>query len=89
MPVGSAVAVAVRPEKIVLATDPLNDANRLAGNVESVSFRGEASTYRIALPTGKIVRVTQTNRDRAGAGIAERQKVWLGWSARAAMVLEP
>jgi len=89
LPVGGQVMVAVRPEKILLATDPINAVNRLAGNVDAVSFRGEASTYRIALPTGKIVRVTQPNRERAGAAIAERQKVWLGWSARAALVLEP
>jgi putrescine transport system ATP-binding protein len=86
---GSDVAVAVRPEKIALAAAPPADArNALAGMIQSVSYRGEASTYRVALASGKIVRVTQPNSARAGSGFAAGDPVVMSWAPEAALVLE-
>ena len=86
---GSAVAVAVRPEKIALAAvRPEDAATVLAGAVESISYRGEASTYRVALATGKIVRVTVPNKVRGDGAFAPGARVFLSWSAEAALVLE-
>ena len=85
---GSAVAVAVRPEKIALgAALPAAD-NLLAGTIDSVSYRGEASTYRVALASAKLVRVTLPNRARAESALEPGQRVHLSWSADAALVLE-
>jgi putrescine transport system ATP-binding protein len=89
LPQGSQVAVAVRPEKIALAAAPIaGAANALHGTIVAVAYRGEASTYRVALASGKILRVTVPNSARGRAQFAERQEVSLGWSAEAAMVLE-
>jgi putrescine transport system ATP-binding protein len=86
---GSALAVAVRPEKIALdPTPPAGAATVLAGTVEGVSYRGEASTYRVALATGKIVRVTLANRARDAGAFAAGARVYLSWSAEAALVLD-
>ena len=86
---GREIAVAVRPEKIALAAAPPEGAaNVLAGAVESISYRGEASTYRVALATGKIVRVTLANRAREAGDFAPGARVFLAWSADAALVLE-
>jgi putrescine transport system ATP-binding protein len=86
---GRAVAVAVRPEKIALGlAAPAGAANVLAGQVEAISYRGEASTYRVALATGKIVRVTVPNRVREAGALAPGAPVFLSWSADAALVLE-
>ncbi|HUK60223.1 MAG TPA: ABC transporter ATP-binding protein [Stellaceae bacterium] len=86
---GRAVAVAVRPEKIALAsTPPADAANMLAGMVESISYRGEASTYRVALASGKIVRVTVPNRARQDGAFAPGVRVFLSWGAEAALALE-
>ena len=86
---GTAVAVAVRPEKIALAAKaPFSADNALAGTVEAVSYRGEASTYRVALPGGKLVRATATNRARAGGGLTVGDHVSLAWDAAAALALE-
>ena len=85
---GRAIVVAVRPEKIAIAAAAdTRAANRLGGVVESVSYRGEASTYRVALESGKIVRATAPNVAPAG-GFAAGTRVMLGWSSDAALVLE-
>jgi putrescine transport system ATP-binding protein len=89
LPPGADVAVAVRPEKIALAAVPIaGAANALRGTIVAVAYRGEASTYRVALASGKIVRVTVPNSARGRAQFAEHQEVSLAWSAEAAMVLE-
>ncbi len=86
--IGRAVVVAIRPEKIALAASPASGAaNCLAGTVAKISYRGDASTYRVALATGKMVRVTASNQTR-GSGIAEATAVTLAWSASAAWVIE-
>ena len=89
---GSAVALAVRPEKIALSTAPPppgpDAQNVLAGTINSVSYRGEASTYRVALATGKLVRVTLPNRAREESALEPGQRVHLAWSADAALVIE-
>jgi putrescine transport system ATP-binding protein len=86
---GSDVAAAVRPEKIVFATAPSSAAdNALSGTIESISYRGEASTYRVALATGKVVRVTVPNRARDAGALEPGARVNLSWSADAALVLE-
>ncbi|HUB96341.1 MAG TPA: ABC transporter ATP-binding protein [Stellaceae bacterium] len=86
---GRAVAVAVRPEKIQIAAAPPADGeNVLAGTIDSVSYRGEASTYRVAVAAGKLVRVTMPNHGRAGGGFAAGDAVSLSWRADAALVLE-
>ncbi len=90
---GHPVVVAVRPEKIVfadaaIATGTPGRANTLAGRVDSVSYRGEASTYRVAVAGGKLVRVTMPNQARAGGSFAAGDTVSLSWRADAALVLE-
>ncbi|HXQ49531.1 MAG TPA: ABC transporter ATP-binding protein [Stellaceae bacterium] len=87
---GSEVAVAVRPEKIALTpgNGGANARNVLAGTVESISYRGEASTYRVALPGGKLVRVTVPNRAREGGERAPGDRVTLAWDEDAALVIE-
>jgi putrescine transport system ATP-binding protein len=85
---GSAVAVAVRPEKIALTLSAASTDNRLTGTIEAIAYRGEASTYRVALANGKLVRVTIPNRARDAGALAPGTAVTLAWSAEAAMVLE-
>jgi putrescine transport system ATP-binding protein len=87
---GGEVAVAVRPEKIALGTETGGNAARnvLAGTVDTISYRGEASTYRVALAGGKLVRVTVPNSARDGRGLAPGDRVALAWNADAALVIE-
>ena len=87
-PVGTAVAVAVRPERIALSVQEPGRANRLQGTVQEIAFRGEASTYLVEVAGGRVVRVTLPN---AGPGTAPPPAVgaavWLGWDAEAGVLL--
>ena len=85
---GQAAAVAVRPEKIALAPSLPDLANRLQGTVKEVAYRGEASTYHVALGNGRLVRVTLPNTRRgAMQGLGEGTPVWLGWDADSGVLL--
>nr|WP_162419743.1 ABC transporter ATP-binding protein [Microvirga brassicacearum] len=63
---GQAIAIAVRPEKMVIHRgEPPPDAlNVLRGEVWDIGYLGDWTVYRIKLPSGAIVRVTRANRSR-------------------------
>lgn len=91
--VGGDIVVAVRPEKIAIAPAPSGDGadgppNVLDGTIAAISYRGEASTYRVALQSGKLVRVTAPNQLRGGGALGEGARVRLAWPASAGLVLE-
>jgi len=85
---GTEVAIAVRPEKIELAAPgDTNGQNRFVGIVREIAYRGEASTFHVALDGGKLVRVTLPNRARGGSAIQVGSTVSLRWPADAGMLL--
>ena len=87
-PVGSAVAVAVRPERIELSAASAGLSNSLAGTISEISYRGEASSVSVTLASGRLVRVTLPNTGRSGEGrFAAGAAVWLGWPAEAGVLL--
>ncbi len=63
---GQAVAIAVRPEKMVIQRDPPGpDAiNVLTGEVWDIGYLGDWTVYRVKLATGEILRVTRANASR-------------------------
>ena len=63
---GTAVAVAVRPEKLRLGGGA---ANALKVRIEDLAFRGEATTCRLLLPTGGKLTLTLPNRERSAAAL--------------------
>jgi putrescine transport system ATP-binding protein len=87
---GTEIALALRPEKILLKPKPdAHWANTLAGTVRGVAYRGEASDVEIELAGGKVVRVTLANAERRGhASFALGQPVALGWARESGVVLE-
>jgi len=88
---GTEVALALRPERIVLgaAPDPRWD-NALSGTVKGVAYRGEASDVEIELASGKLVRATIANIERRHhASFARGEAVALGWTRESGIVLEP
>lgn len=88
LPVGREVTVALRPEKVTLrAAATSGEVFGIAGEVRSVAYRGEASTYEIALATGKIMRATLSNTERRAAPFAVGQSVALSWEPAACVVL--
>ena len=87
-PIGSAVAIAVRPERIKLSGAPGELPNSLVGTVSDISYRGEASSVNVALANGRLVRVTLPNIGGSGGPSATAgAAVWLGWPAEAGVLL--
>ena len=89
---GAIVTLAIRPEKIAISREPPAETgwNAIRGQVLDLGYFGNHSLYRVKLPSGKIVRVSQQNVRRASD--EERQvdwedEVWLSWEPRAALTL--
>ncbi len=87
---GAAVAVALRPEKIAISRDPLPHDNRVAGRVADIVYNGNLSVFHVTLDTGRRLRVARANAVRAeDAPLAPGDRVHLGWSGSASVVVAP
>jgi putrescine transport system ATP-binding protein len=89
--VGQRVWVALRPEKVRLAKQPVSavGVNQLRGTVWELGYLGNRSTYRIRTATGKLVTVfAQNERRTSEAAIDWSDEVFLSWSADAAVLLQ-
>jgi putrescine transport system ATP-binding protein len=80
---------ALRPEKLNISrTRPEQKDNVVEGVVEDIAYMGDQSSYRVRLKTGKIVRLTRTNRDRGEeAPITWDETVYLSWGPFSGVVL--
>jgi putrescine transport system ATP-binding protein len=86
---GQAVAVAVRPEKMVFHGEPPRDwANLLTGEVWDIGYLGDWTIYRVKLPSGETVRVSKANVSRyVEAPVTWEQRVHLSFAPGAAVIL--
>ncbi|MEO7494993.1 MAG: polyamine ABC transporter ATP-binding protein [Massilia sp.] len=94
---GMAVAVAVRPEKIVLQAEPPADIQRaqaeagsncVAGVITSIGYFGNETHYHLRLDSGLTLRVARTNAARhAQAAFAREQRVFAWWDGSDVVVL--
>jgi putrescine transport system ATP-binding protein len=94
MPPGAQVAVAVRPEKIMLSQEEPSAEERAAGRnltvgtVTDIAYLGDASIYIIELDSGKTVRVTAPNvARRVDMPIDWEDRVYLSWRPHVGVVL--
>jgi len=84
---GAAVTLAVRPEKIGIATQrPAQAHNVFAGRVREIGYLGSYSSYIVDLPTGQAVRITQSNADHHSP-IRWGDEVFFWWSDAAPVLL--
>jgi putrescine transport system ATP-binding protein len=86
---GQAVAVAVRPEKMILHRDPPAERpNVLAGQVWDIGYLGDWTVYRVKLDSGAAVRVSCANVRRfVEAPVTWDQRVYLSFAPDAAVIL--
>jgi putrescine transport system ATP-binding protein len=87
---GQAVAIAVRPEKMVIQRDPPGpDAqNVLTGEVWDIGYLGDWTVYRVKLATGEILRVTRANASRFVENPIEwDEQVYVTFAPDAAVIL--
>jgi putrescine transport system ATP-binding protein len=86
---GQAVAIAVRPEKMLIHRHPpAEPANVLTGEVWDIGYLGDWTVYRVKLESGAIMRVTRANRSRfVDHPIDWDERVYLTFAPDAAVIL--
>lgn len=89
IPVGSHVAVAIRPEKVMISMTPLaGNRNTAKGVVREIAYLGDVSIYYVELSSGKIVQATRPNLGRfAEREVKWEDEVYLFWRAENGVIL--
>ena len=93
LPEGTAVSVAVRPEKVdVHESEPARGTaateNVVVGKVRDIAYLGDVSIYRVETGAGAIVRVQETHVARSSEPHYDwDDTLWLSWEAASAVVL--
>ena len=88
---GSAVTVAVRPEKMRLLApaDPVQAFNQVAGEVWELGYMGNRSVYRIKTSSGRLLTVFAQNERRARQGSIDwGDRVAVQWTEDATVLLD-
>ena len=86
---GMDVTVALRPEKIKLDCDkPDGEHNQVSGTVKDMSYFGSYTVYHLALPSGKVLKVSESNTERhRDKPLTWGDTAWASWSPTAQVVL--
>ena len=88
VPEGTAVSVAVRPEKIDVHEERPQADNVAVGKVRDIAYLGDVSVYHVQTAAGAVVRVQETHVERSSEPHYDWDgTLWLSWPATAAVVL--
>ncbi|WP_032112986.1 ABC transporter ATP-binding protein [Candidatus Paracaedibacter symbiosus] len=89
VPVGSHVAVAIRPEKVMISTTPLaGNRNTAKGVVREIAYLGDISIYYVQLASGKIVQAARPNLLRfSEREVKWEDEVYLFWRSENGVIL--
>ena len=86
-PPGTAISVAVRPERIAIARSPLPNADHMvAGTIQEIVYLGTGSTCFVKTQAEGTARVLAPHADGAPA-FAKGETVYLSWPSSAVTVL--
>ena len=89
LPIGSRVAIAIRPEKVMISTTPVvGNRNTVKGIVKEIAYLGDLSIYYVRLESGKVIQAALPNLLR----LSERDVKWddevyLFWRAENGVML--
>jgi putrescine transport system ATP-binding protein len=86
---GQAVCVAVRPEKIEIAREPVSGAlNMLHGHVVDIAYLGDLSVYKLRDEHGLTIKASVTNKDRRASSLLHRgDEAWLTFAPDAGVMV--
>jgi len=89
VPVGAQVAVAVRPEKVMISIkQPSETRNCTKGIVRDIAYLGDISIYYVELPSGKVIQATLPNLLRLSErDVQWEDEIYLYWRAENGVVL--
>ncbi|MGE0063120.1 MAG: ABC transporter ATP-binding protein [Xanthobacteraceae bacterium] len=85
--VGDKVWLALRPEKIRMASARPADGNAVAATILDAGYLGDVTLYQARLADGTVMKVSTPNTERAGGAFKSGEAVWLSWPAAAAVLL--
>ena len=96
---GMSVSVAMRPEKLRLTRERPQDIqpdnkgwsaghNQVRGTVKDMSYFGSFTVYHLQLPSGQMLRISESNTERHRDNPLTRDDTaWASWSPSAQVVL--
>ena len=86
---GQEVALALRPEKILVEKDePEQPHNKVRGVIEDIAYFGSHSVFHVRLPGGTRLLANMINSQRwASEKFTWNDAVWLSWDENAGVVL--
>ena len=88
LPEGTAVSVAVRPEKIDVHEQRPAADNVAVGKVRDIAYLGDVSIYHVQTEEGATIRVQETHVERSSEPHYDwDDTLWLSWPATGAVVL--
>ncbi len=88
VPEGTAVSVAVRPEKIDVHEQRPDADNVAVGKVRDIAYLGDVSIYHVQTESGAVIRVQETHVERSSEPHYDWDgTLWLSWPSTAAVVL--
>ena len=88
IPEGTAVSVAVRPEKIDVHEQRPDADNVAVGKVRDIAYLGDVSIYHVQTGEGATIRVQETHVERSSEPHYDwDDTLWLSWPATGAVVL--
>ncbi len=88
--VGAQAWIAVRPEKLDISLEPPAETrhNCMAGEVWDIGYMGDMSIYHVRLDSGKMVTVSQVNRERITTRLIDYDdRVYVSFDPTAGLVL--
>ncbi len=85
---GTEIALALRPEKLMLnAQNPeAGERNALAGTIAEIGYRGDVSLYKVQLADRSLIKVARANVS-GEAPFDLGDVVWVTWAPEAGVVL--
>ncbi len=88
IPEGTAVSVAVRPEKIDVHEQRPEADNVAVGKVRDIAYLGDVSIYHVQTEAGAVIQVQETHVERSSEPHYDwDDTLWLSWPAAGAVVL--
>jgi putrescine transport system ATP-binding protein len=87
---GSAVAFAIRPEKIRVSSKqpPAGTPNVLQGDIYDLAYLGDMTVYHVKLADGQVIKASALNASRVTEDpLTWNDKAWISFAPDAGLVL--
>jgi len=88
LPVGAAVKLAIRPEKIYLSRTKSGNVNEIEVVVEDLAYLGFATNYRVKTASGQMFKLQQQQRRSLDAPLSWGETGYVHFDPQDVIVLQ-